>query len=345
MKTMTSHSSRSNSKSKLILPDSPKIVRPKSNLILPDSHKTARPKFDELIRHGNLDGEFKFLTYAGILPMDMPDGTKIAILPDIHVPAHDHMVLWAVKLALRDYAPDILIFIGDVADCFAISAWPADPSVRRDIQAELDETREVIDELRKVSGAKWTFVIMGNHEDRIWRYLTNVAPHLANIINPVTREKSISIHDLLNYGPDDNITFIYDTAERGGFGGGILANGHFKWHHGIIVRPKPAASPRADADNSGTSTQHGHTHRVGFALRETTHGEVMGSEIGHLIDENHPYVAYSALRNNHHQAIAFASVVGGKVHPETYPIVAMEVEGKLRKVLAIGDRTYLASDR
>ena len=44
------------------------------------------------------------------------------------------------------------------------------------------------------------------------------------------------------------VTFIYDLAERGGFGGSILINGDLDLHHGRIVRPKPGASPRADAD-------------------------------------------------------------------------------------------------
>jgi hypothetical protein len=328
MTNKTSHSGRS--PSKLIVPAPPEIVR---------------PTFEEVLRHGNLDGEFKFLTYPGILDLRLADGVKTATLPDIHVPAHDKKAMWAVKQALRDYRPDVLVLIGDVADCFAISAWPADPTVKRDFQAELEETRELIDELREVSGAKWVYIIMGNHEDRIWRYLTNVAPHLANVINPVTRERAMSIHDLLGYGPKDNVTFIYDMGERGGFGGGLLVNKSFKWHHGNRVRPKPAASPRADSDYTGLSTEHGHTHRLGFAFRETAVGEIMASEIGNLVDENHPCLAYSNLRNNHHQGIALARVVGGKVHSQIYPIVEMEVEGRLTKVLAVDDKVYLSADR
>lgn len=332
MKTITSHS---------IGAAVSQIARVKPVL----NPERIRVAIEEALRHGNLDGQFKYLTFAGILPVNLPDGTVLAILPDIHVPAHDKKVMWAVKRALKDLAPDLIILIGDVADCFGISAWPADPGVKRDLQAELEETRELIDELREVSGCYWMFIIMGNHEDRFWRFLTNVAPQLANVINPTTRERANTIHDLLGFGPKDNVTFIYDTGERGGFGGGLLVNNHFKWHHGYVVRPKPAASPRADADKTGLSTQHGHTHRAGFAVRETTSGIIIASEIGFLGDDSHPFFSYSALRNNHHQAIATAQIVGGKVHQETHPIIEVEVDGKLTKAFAIGDRIYLASDR
>lgn len=331
MKTMTSRSVKAASR---------KIGKAK-NL----NHEVVRKAIEDALRHGNLNGEFKFLTFAGLLPVFLPDGTKIAVLPDIHVPAHDKKVMWAVLRALKDFQPDIVILIGDVADCFAISAWPADPSVKRDFQNELDETRELMDEIREVSGCYWMFFIMGNHEDRMWRLLTNVAPSLANVLNPKTRERAMSIHDLLGYGPEDNVTFLYDLAERGGFGGGIVANGGYEWHHGYIVRPAPGASPRADADKTGRSTHHGHTHRKGMVVRETTTGEIVAVEGGHLIEEGHPYIAYSNLLNNHHQGFDLCKVINGKIHTQPVPVVEFNIDGKLTKGFIVGDKTYLAADR
>lgn len=307
--------------------------------------EVVRKAIEDALKHGNLDGEFKFLTFAGLLPVFLPDGTKIAVLPDIHVPAHDKKVMWAVKRALKEFQPDILILIGDVADCFSISAWPADPSVKRDFQAELDMTRDLIDELMEISGCYWCFYIMGNHEDRMWRMLTNVAPQLANVVNPNTREKAMAVHELLGYGPEDHVTFIYDIAERGGFGGGLVVNEDMEFHHGFIVRPSPGASPRADSDRTGRSTTHGHTHRAGFSMRETTVGEIVGMELGHLVDPAHPYLAYANLLNNWHQAIGFGSVVGGKIHMEVLPIIQMPVNGQLRKVLSWKGQDFVSSDR
>jgi hypothetical protein len=305
----------------------------------------VKKAIEDALKHGNLNGEFKFLTFAGLLPVFLPDGTKIAVFPDIHVPAHHKGIMWAVKRALKDFQPDILVFIGDLADLFAASAWPADPSVARNFQQELDESRELADELMEVSGAYWAFWIMGNHEDRMWRLLTNVVPQLANIINPTTREKAMAIHDLLGYGPNDPVTFLYDLSERGGFGGGIVVNNDVEYHHGYIVRPKPAASPRADSDRTGRSTTHGHTHRMGMTVRETTHGEVVAVELGHLVDPRHPYLAYANLLNNWHPGIAFDTIVDGKVRSEPLPIDQVEIDGQLRFVLSWNEKDYLSSDR
>ena len=301
--------------------------------------EAVRASIAEALKHGNLDGEFKFLTYAGLLPVELPDGTKIAVLPDIHVPAHDKKVMWAVLRALKEYQPDIVIIIGDVADCFAVGRWTPDPTVRRDFQNELDETRELLDEIREISGCYWMFVIMGNHEDRLFRLLMEVCPGLANVVNPHTRERAVTIHDLMGYGPEDNITFLYDTAERGGFGGGILVNGQQEYHHGWTA-------PRTDTDKTGRSTSQGHTHAKSLTVRETVDSEVSSSQGGHLVNVSHPYMAYAAMLNKWAQGLEFHTVVNGKVHIEPLPISEMDTgNGDLRKVLVWGDKVYLSSDR
>jgi len=306
----------------------------------------VRQAIIDAIRTGNLDQGYKFLSFNGVLPVHLPDGTRIAVLPDIHVPAHDKKVLWAVIQALKDYKPHILILIGDVADVFGLSAWPAPPGVVRNLQSELDQTRRLVDRLMAESGCHWCFYIMGNHEDRVWRYLTNVAPHLANVVDPNTREPIVSIHGLLGYKPGDNVTFIYDTAERGGFGGAIVVNDDVEFHHGFIVRPNPGASPRADGDRTGKSTGTGHTHRVGFSVRETTVGQLVTMEFGHLVNPRHAYLAYANTLNNWHQAIGFGTILGGKVHMETLPIrqVVMS-DGQLRHVFTFNGKVYVSSDR
>jgi hypothetical protein len=300
----------------------------------------------DAMRLGKLEKGFSFLSFAGILPVTLPDGCKLAVLPDIHVPAHHKKIWWSVLQFLKDYQPDIVVVIGDVADVFGASAWPADPGVFRNLQDELDQTRRLLDQIKEVSGCYWIFVVMGNHEDRLWRYMTNVAPHLANVVDAKTRERIVSIPGLLGYGPDDNITFLFDLAERGGFGGGIVVNDDMEFHHGFIVRPVPGASPRADADRTGRSTTHGHTHRAGFSVRETTEGHVAGFELGHLTDPTHAYLAYANLLNNWHPAIGVATVVGGTVHMEVLPIRQVTMaDGQLRHIFAFDGKEYVSSDR
>ncbi len=297
------------------------------------------------LRARNANRGLGYLSYAGILPLDLPEGTRIVVLPDIHVPAHDKLAMWAIKAFLKDYQPHILIFIGDVADVFALSRWARPPRVVANQQAELDETRRLVDSLIKVSNCLHVFYIMGNHEDRMLRYLTDPAAGLANIVDFSTREPILNFHGLMGYKPGDPVTFIYDMAERGGFGGAILINGDLELHHGHIVRPHPGVSPRADADESGRSTATGHTHRVGMTVRQTTNGELRAVELGHLVDVRHPFVAYANLSNNWHPAIGAGKVVGGKVHLQPLPIKQVLVNGRPKMALTFAGKVYRTPDR
>lgn len=306
---------------------------------------TVRQAIVDAIRLGNLDGSYKFLTFAGILPVNLPDGTRIVVLPDIHVPAHNKKLMWAVLEFLKDYQPHIVILIGDVADVFALSRWPVPPRVVKNMQKELDEARRLIDRIIEVSRCVHLFFIMGNHEDRTHRYLTDPAAGLANVLDFNTREPILSFHGLMGYKPGDPVTFIYDLQEKGGFGGGILVNDDLEFHHGFIVRPNPGASPRADADRTGRSTAHGHTHRAAMGARETTSGMLRYFEFGHLVDPEHPYMGYANLLNNWHPAIGPGVIVGGKVHLKVLPIKQVTKNGKACFKFIFGKKVYTQSDR
>ena len=305
----------------------------------------VRKAIFDAIRIGNLDKGYGFLSFAGILPVFLPDGTKVAVLPDIHAPAHHKRIIWAVKQWLKDFQPHILIVIGDLADMFALSRWPKPPRVAVDGQKELDESRRLLDSLIEISGALYVFVIMGNHEDRIRRYLTDPASGLAGIVDFSTREPILSFHQLMGYKPGDPVIFLYDAQEAGGYGGGILVNGEFEFHHGYIVRPNPGASPRADADNTGRSTAHGHTHRAGMGARETTNGAIRWFELGHLADPTHAYLGYANLLNNWHPAVGSGLVVGGKLHLQVLPIKQVSINGQPRFVFTYAGNVYTQSDR
>lgn len=300
----------------------------------------------DAIAKANRDRGDGYLSFAGILPVDLPDGTRIAILPDIHAPAHHAKIMWAVMAFLKDFRPHILILIGDVADVFGLSRWPKPPRVSVNLQDELDETRRLIDKLISVSGAYHTFIIMGNHEDRVRRYLTDPASQLSTVVSHSTKEPILSFHELMGYKPGEPVTFIYDLHEAGGFGGALVVNGDMEYHHGFIVRPKPGASPRADADRTGRSVTHGHTHRKGMNARLTTRGMVRGIEGGHLVDPTHAFMGYANLLNNWHPGLDVAIVAGGKVHTQSLPIKQVAGKnGQPKFVFTYAGKVYTQSDR
>jgi len=55
-----------------------------------------RERLISQIRVGNLDLESSYLTFNGVLPVELPNGIRIVILPDLHAPAHHEAIIWAI---------------------------------------------------------------------------------------------------------------------------------------------------------------------------------------------------------------------------------------------------------
>ena len=195
------------------------------------------------VRVGKLDLNSNYLTFNGLLPLELPDGVRIVVLPDLHAPAHHEGIMWAIKEFLHDYQPHLLILIGDVCDAFGLSAWPKGPRVPSDLNNELWEARKLIDELIEISGCERCFIIMGNHEDRARRWLMNYGATISRVTGAASHEPILSFHEMMGYKPGDKVTFIYDMQQGGGFGGGLTINEDLKFLHGYIVRPRPGAKP------------------------------------------------------------------------------------------------------
>lgn len=293
-----------------------------------------------------LDPSRKYPTFNGIMPLVIKDGTRVVVLPDIHSPAHDKALMWAILLFLTVYKPDIIIFIGDLADVFALGRH--DKALRSVCNAheEIMQTRELFDQIMAASGAQHAYIIMGNHEYRIPRFLVANAPQLGGVIDPHSREP-FSFHAWMGFKPGDPVTVIYGVDESGGFEGGVLVNDDLMFHHGYIVRPHAAASPLADMDRWMRSVAHGHTHRFGVVARATMKDVLRGYELGSLIDPNHAYFAYAHRQwSNWHPGFGVGQVHNGKMLLEAIPIVPMrDDKGIERLSFEYQDRIYRAATR
>jgi hypothetical protein len=307
--------------------------------------EASRQALRDAIKHANDMHALGFLHYAGVLDLHLPDGTTVAIIPDWHIPAHDRQVTFMVKQWLSDLRPDIIILIGDAADMFGLSRWPKPPRVVANTQSELDETRRIIDDIIECSGCMHVFYILGNHEDRGRRTQIDPNSNVASLIDPSTQEPILNFHFLMGYKPGDPITFIYGAFEDGGFGGGILINGEIKFIHGNKVRPKPGASPYAEADAAGKSIGQGHTHRYAKrARRNTKSGLIRSYEFGFLGDERHPYLGY-AFNTNWHQGVATGRVHGDLLHIEMHPVKKIKDKetGQIRSLMLADSKLYQSS--
>lgn len=101
---------------------------------------------------------------------------KTLILSDIHIPYHDEVAVKAAVEYGKKQKPDIIILNGDIGDFYAVSRHDKDP--RRVLANELDAVRQFLFWLRKQFPKARIIYKIGNHEDRMERFLVKNAPVL-----------------------------------------------------------------------------------------------------------------------------------------------------------------------
>lgn len=101
---------------------------------------------------------------------------KALILSDIHIPYHDETALNAAIEYGKKQKPTILILNGDIGDFYSISRHDKDP--RRVLADEIDAVRQFLFWVRKQFPKIRILFKIGNHEDRLERFMAKKAPEL-----------------------------------------------------------------------------------------------------------------------------------------------------------------------
>lgn len=105
------------------------------------------------------------------------DERVVLIICDLHIPYHNKESL---KIAL-EYAQHIgisaILFMGDCSDFYSVSRWDKDPR-NRNFQKEIDTVQDILDSIRQAFPDIGLYYLIGNHEERLERYLRVKAPEL-----------------------------------------------------------------------------------------------------------------------------------------------------------------------
>lgn len=201
---------------------------------------------------------------------------KILVLPDIHAPYHDAPALNLIELVVRKEKPTHVVCIGDLADCYAISAHQKTPERRFFWQEEIETAAAVVKRIRSWGDA--FSMCEGNHETRLARYVMDKAPDLMPT-HPSIREllgiAKQEWHEYRTHFMIGGMSFTHDLGHAG------------------------PNSLKQTLDAFGGCITFGHTHRLG------THydGNVDGSHrvamnVGWLGDEKHiNYMHAAKLRS------------------------------------------------
>jgi hypothetical protein len=231
-----------------------------------------------------------------------PDGSKIAIISDIHYPFHDERTVYAVFKFIDDFKPDIIVWNGDTGDFYNISSFDKNP--KRTFRFE-DELLGIREDLLVPCAKSWSWAVQywafGNHEERLRVYLAK-HPELAGLVN---LDKILGLSELgfqvLPYG-------------------GVLDYLGFAITHGTRYSSLPNGTARIHAQMIGGSGVVGHSHRIGQWTYTNLRGAHTFFESGCLCRLDPDWV--SQRPPNWQQGFLAGVAQGNKVH--LHPMVIYE---------------------
>ena len=250
----------------------------------------------------------------------------VVIVSDTQYPWVDETAEKAVMNYIKETKPKRVIQIGDFADAYYASSYlkKEEPGDRPQPGDEVLLVREKAKEWVSLSPKSEWFVIEGNHEQRIRRYLESKAPELRHLDEFQPRRF---------FGFEDaGINYVepYGEGMWVGLPGGLWAT------HGNLARKWSGYSARGHViEQYGHSVIHGHTHRLGsfYHTNRSIDGEdrvVAGFEVGCLCDIKRTPGATSVRDWQHGFASVWVSTTTPRFQVELIPIVDGEflVDGK-----------------
>lgn len=109
---------------------------------------------------------------------------SLFFVPDSHHPYVDKWA-WSVCLqAIELFKPDILINLGDHADCYKVSKFRKDPARKESFDDEMAGAARGMAELNAAAPAACErHLFLGNHENRLPDYLAERAPEIYNMVS------------------------------------------------------------------------------------------------------------------------------------------------------------------
>lgn len=188
------------------------------------------------------------------LPFNLPGPAKIGVLSDVHVPYHDQRaVTQAVAFLKKNHRLTHLLLNGDFMDFYRISKWEQNPKARNLVE-EVRAGKDALSWLRGQFKSAEVLYKLGNHDERLDKYIWGKAPELFALSNV----QLMHVMDFEKFG----VTEIRDQRP-------IMA-GKLPIFHGHEL-PRGMSSPVNPA--RGAYMRTAHTMLMGHLHRPSTHTE------------------------------------------------------------------------
>lgn len=193
---------------------------------------------------------------------------RLLIVPDTHRPFHSKKAVRLLLKVAKEWKPDVCVVLGDYVDCLAASAHEKNLARRHDLAWELEDANRGLDELDAALGPSCTrHFLMGNHEHRLERYISQRAPELFPFVQ---------MHKLLRLEERGWRATPYRQHLK-------LGKLHLTHDFG---RAGPKAHEQAISDVLGNAVI-GHTHHLGVVYQGNAAGDShVGAAFGWLGDSS-----------------------------------------------------------
>ncbi|KPJ74791.1 MAG: hypothetical protein AMS19_14855, partial [Gemmatimonas sp. SG8_23] len=148
-------------------------------LLLAREHRSKREHDERYFRRYLLPHVEKFPE----LRRATAEARMAVAISDTHSAFMDPFYWMSFLAFVEDAQPDVILLVADHVDGSEISNHPKVPGHTMALQLELDIFRAMVQEIRETVPAKTRIVLVGDNHffDRLVRYLTQVAPALANL--------------------------------------------------------------------------------------------------------------------------------------------------------------------
>lgn len=218
-----------------------------------------------LLRAPRKPGELPPLPSSACKPWEpfVVDARRVLVLSDLHFPYHDPEALKAALDYGDKFKPDAVLLNGDVFDFYQLSRFDRDPTKPK-LKREIKAGRRFFHHLRERYPRAGIYFKLGNHDERLDKYLMLNAPELFNI-----REVRYAWHKpagIRKYG-----VIVIDDQRPVMLGKLTVLHGHEKGR-GISSPVNPA---RGAFLRLLTSVLEGHGHRTSEHTERTFDGRVI----------------------------------------------------------------------
>lgn len=194
---------------------------------------------------------------------------KVLVIGDVHFPFHSKKALAKVFNLIKIEKPDAVVQIGDLLDQYIFSKYNKTPKITpdQDVVKGLAQAKQMWKDIAKIVPKARLYQILGNHDIRISKRISELLPALSSIYSPLS---------LYNF---PGVKVMKSDRHYLKLDGVVYCHG---WLSKSIDHAKHFSQP----------TVHGHRHQPTVQ----TDGNLWSMDVGYMADDKTLPLSYTASK-------------------------------------------------